>query len=216
MKKKRIIIADDHGILRFGLRQFLSKFDDIEVVGEASTGDHCLQLYKQKNPDVCLIDIEMPGKNGIEVAQAIRAVDPEVKLIILSMHSDPDTYRQTMAAGVDGYLMKNTSKKKILDAIRDAAAGKKLTGNPVPNSAAAATAPHTVTTGTKVGNITDREMEVLQLVVAGYSSSQIADKLHISPRTVDTHRNNMMQKLDIHNTASLVRFALKHKLVEVS
>lgn len=216
MNKKRIIIADDHSILRFGLREFLSKFEDIEVVGEASTGDRCMQLYLDKRPDVCLIDIEMPGKNGIEVVQAIRERDAGVKIIILSMHSDPTTYRQTQNAGVNGYLMKSTPKQKILEAIRSVAEGQDVNGDGVPVSASTELpGPH----GSPIPqaeNITDREMEILRLVVDGLSSSQIASELCISPRTVDTHRNNLMQKLDIHNTASLVRFALQHRLVEVS
>ncbi len=213
MKKIRLILADDHSILRYGLRLFLSKAEDIEIAGEASSGEECLELFKQKNPDLCLIDIEMPGKNGIEVVKSIRSKNSEVKLIMLSMHSGQETLQNAISAGANGYLLKDTSKKDILKAIRAVMSGEEIISETLANPKPTKKSDKTVR---QMKNITDREIQVLRLVVDGYSSSQIADKLFISRRTVDTHRNNIMKKLDLHNTASLVRFALQNNLVKAT
>ena len=209
MEKIRIILADDHNILRYGMRLFLSRADDIEVVGEASSGKECIELFEETRPDICVTDIEMPGKNGIEVARAIRRIDEDAKVLILSMHSDEQTLHDAMSTPVNGYLFKDTDKQKILEAIRAIASGQQVFDDSIAQAAFHSAKP-------AAQNITDREMEVLQLVAAGYSSPEIAKKLYISPRTVDTHRNNLMQKLDIHNTASLVRYALQNNLVNTS
>jgi len=191
------------------MRLFLSRADDIEVVGEASSGKECIELFEETRPDICVTDIEMPGKNGIEVARAIRRIDEDAKVLILSMHSDEQTLHDAMSTPVNGYLFKDTDKQKILEAIRAIASGQQVFDDSISQAAFHSAKP-------AAQNITDREMEVLQLVAAGYSSPEIAKKLYISPRTVDTHRNNLMQKLDIHNTASLVRYALQNNLVNTS
>ncbi|MBN2731043.1 MAG: response regulator transcription factor [Balneolaceae bacterium] len=217
MKKIKVILADDHAILRYGISTFLSSSDDVEVVGEASTGDACINLFKDKAPDVCVIDISMPGKSGIQVAKIIRSVDPKAKILILSMYSDKAILKKALKANINGYLLKSTSKEKILDAIRTVARGQKVFSDAVLKIIDDHSSGKNATNGENSDrNITDREREILKLVVAGYSSPQIAEKLFISPRTVDTHRNNLMQKLDIHNTASLVRFALENDLVSGS
>lgn len=211
MEKIRLILADDHNILRYGLHLFLSRFDDIEIVGEASSGEQCIQKFRELDPDVCVIDIQMPKKNGLEVVREIREMDADAKILILSMHSDEITFNKALGAGVNGYLQKDTSKKKILQAIRDIAAGQQVFDDTISESNVSSSVD---SPKGKTPDITDREMEVLQYVTSGYSSPQIAKKLFISPRTVDTHRNNLMQKLNIHNTASLVRYALQNNLVD--
>lgn len=217
MKKIKVILADDHAILRYGISTFLSKADDIQVIGEASTGDQCISLFKKETPDVCVIDIEMPGKNGIEVVQAIRSIDSKAKILILSMHSEGSMLCEALETNINGYLLKSTSKEKILEAVRVIANGEKIYSDAVSKMIADNSSNEYPSNSINTNkNITNREMEILKLVVDGYSSPQIADKLFISPRTVDTHRTNMMQKLDIHNTASLVRFALENKLVNGS
>lgn len=217
MKKIKIILADDHAILRYGIRTFLSTANDIEIVGEAATGEECIKIFKEQMPDVCVLDIGMPGKNGIEVVEAIRSTDSSVKILILSMHSDEHILRKSLKAGINGYLSKNTPKKKILQAIRTVAGGEKVFSDSITSlnpKLFCSELPNNKLPSEK--NITIREMDVLKLVVAGYSSPQIAKQLYISPRTVDTHRTNMMQKLDIHNTASLVRFAMENDLVNTA
>ncbi len=213
MGKINVIHADDHDILRYGIRQYLTELEDIELVGEASTGKECVQLFERLSPHVCMIDIEMPELNGIEAVRTIRKQDPNAKLLILSMYTDRATIENARTAGANGYLPKNSPKEEIIDAIRQLANGNTL----FPDFKSEALDNHKNNSDKELDkNITDREMEILQLVVAGNSSPQIAKKLYISRRTVDTHRNNLMKKLDLHNTASLVRFALEHDLVTSS
>jgi two-component system nitrate/nitrite response regulator NarL len=171
MKKIKVIIADDYGILRYGLRTYLSKTRDIQIVGEASAGEECIQLFEDKLPDVCVIDIEMPQKNGIEVVDAIRKRDQNAKVLIFSMHNDKSTVRKAFEAGISGYLLKNTSMKKIAEAIRTINRGQKVWNDMVPKST-----PHAINTPLK-NRLTKRESEILRLVVEGYSSPEIAQKV---------------------------------------
>lgn len=212
MDKIKVIHADDHGILRYGIRHYLSETEDIELVGEATNGTECIRLFEEKSPHVCLIDIEMPDKNGIEVVQFIRQKDAEVKLLILSAYDDQETLAKAKEAGVNGYLPKGTPKQKIIKAIRSLAAGEQVFSDEM-SQTHSAFKPKAHLNEVLNNSITKRELEILELVVAGKSSPEIAEQLFISRRTVDTHRNNLMQKLDIHNTASLVRYALEHNLV---
>lgn len=212
MQKIKVIHADDHGILRYGIRHYLSDAEDIELVGEASNGEECIRLFEKLSPHVCLIDIEMPDKNGLEVVRLIRQKDSEVKLLIFSAHTDQQILVRAKEAGVNGYLPKGTPKQKIIETIRSIAAGNQVFSDEI-STTVAASQPEAHLDDVLSNNITKRELEILELVVAGKSSPEIAEQLFISRRTVDTHRNNLMQKLDIHNTASLVRYALQHNLV---
>lgn len=209
-KKIKVLIADDHEILRYGISTFLSSADSIDIVGEASSGEECIELFKKKHPDVCVLDISMPDKNGIETTKAIREIDPDVKVLILSMHIDKVLLDKVLEAGINGYLLKDTEKTEILHGIESIAKGQQVFSNPISELITKSylnggKSPH--------DSITSRELEVLQLIVDGYSSKLIADKLDISPRTVDTHRGNIMQKLGIPNAAGLVRYAMEHDLV---
>ncbi len=194
---------------------FLSSADNIEVVGEASTGEECLDLFKKTQPDVCVLDISMPHKDGIETTLAIRKIDPEVKILILSMHIDKNILQRVLEAGINGYLLKNTEKTDLLHGIQAIAKGQQVFSDSISklitNSFVSKSKSGPLNSA--VENITKRELEVLQLIVQGHTSQAIADKLFISPRTVDTHRANLMQKLEINNAAGLVRFAMEHDLV---
>ncbi len=209
-KKIKVLIADDHEILRYGISTFLSSADNIEIVGEASSGEECIELFKEKKPDVCVLDISMPDKDGIETTKAIREIDPNVKVLILSMHIDKVLLDKVLEAGINGYLLKDTEKTEILHGIESIAKGQQVFSSPISELIT-----KSYLTGGKTphDSITSRELEVLQLIVEGYSSKLIADKLDISPRTVDTHRGNIMQKLNIPNAAGLVRYAMEHDLV---
>jgi len=209
-KKIKVLIADDHEILRYGISTFLSSADNIEIVGEASSGEECIKLFKEKNPDVCVLDISMPDKDGIETTKAIREIDPNVKVLILSMHIDKVLLDKVLEAGINGYLLKDTEKTEILHGIESIAKGQQVFSNPISELI---TKSYLNGGKTPHDSITSRELEVLQLIVEGYSSKLIADKLDISPRTVDTHRGNIMQKLNIPNAAGLVRYAMEHDLV---
>ena len=214
MKKTRVILADDHSILRYGLRLFLSSTDDIKVVGEASTGADCITLFKKHNPDICILDISMPDQDGIDVAKEIREHNAKTKIFFLSMHSDEKTLRKALSINVDGYLSKETPKPKILKAIREVMKGEKVYDDMIPREIIRS--PEKESDPSPIDRITKRETEIIALVVEGFSSPEIAKKLFISRRTVDTHRNNIMQKLDLSNTASLVRFALENNLASSS
>lgn len=209
-----ILIAEDHEIVRFGISTYLSSADDITVVGEASTGEECLELFEQTQPDVCLLDIGMPDRDGIETARIIRSLDPDVKILILSMHIDRQKLADVLEAGVDGYLLKDTDKSDILHGIRAIMRGQRVFSPPISDMITESFLNKETIPPPKVkADLTKREREILELIVQGMTSKEIANKLYISPRTVDTHRSNLMEKLELKNIADLVRFALKNKLV---
>ncbi|MDX1586517.1 MAG: response regulator transcription factor, partial [Balneolaceae bacterium] len=131
MAKIKVLIADDHEILRFGISTFLNSAENINVVGEASSGDECIELFKEKKPDVCVLDISMPGKNGIETTKAIREIDPNVKVLILSMHIDKAILDQVLEAGINGYLLKDTEKTELLHGIESIAKGQQVFSDPI-------------------------------------------------------------------------------------
>lgn len=214
MEKIKILIADDHEIIRYGISTFLSKADDIELVGEASDGVECIELFKKTQPDICLLDIEMPHRDGIETTRAIRSINPDVKVLILSMHVEPDILRRVIEVGINGYILKNTEKSDLLQSIRAIMNGQQVYSDPI-SEIITNQFLHTESEDQLLSdyNLTKRETEILNLIVDGLTSQEIAQKLYISPRTVDTHRANLMQKLSINNTAALVRFAIQHSLV---
>lgn len=213
METIKVLIADDHEILRYGISTYLASADNIEVVGEASAGDECVDLFKKTKPDVCLFDISMPGKDGVELTKAVRAIDPNVKVLIFSMHIDKDILSKVLEAGIDGYLLKNTDKADLLHGIESISKGQQVFSDPISRMITQSfIQKDQKPNGSGSVNITKRELEILQLIVEGLTSQEIADKLFISPRTVDTHRGNLMQKLEISNAAGLVRYALENDL----
>lgn len=211
-----VLIADDHEIIRFGISTYLSSSEDIEVVGEASTGEECLQLFQETHPDICILDIGMPDKDGIETAKEIRACEQETKILILSMHIDKEILRRALSANINGYLLKNTEKRDLLHGIRAIVKGQQVFSDPVSEmikeSFLNKTPDHN---NHQQQDITERELEILQLIVDGLTSKEIAEKLYISPRTVDTHRANLMEKLELNNIAELVRYSIRHQLVNI-
>ncbi len=214
MAKISVLIADDHEIVRFGISTYLSSSKDIEIVGEASTGDECIQLFQETHPDICILDIDMPDKSGIETAKEIREFEEETKILILSMHINENILRDALEANINGYLLKNTEKADLLHGIRAIIKGQQVFSDPISDLMKESF----LSKGNQPSshdhyNITDREQEILQLIVDGLTSKQIAEELYISPRTVDTHRANLMKKLELNNIADLVRYAIQNKLV---
>ncbi|MFH5833547.1 response regulator [Halalkalibaculum sp. DA3122] len=214
MQQIDVVVADDHEILRFGVTKYLASAEDINIVGEASTGDECIKLFREHSADVCVLDISMPEKDGIETAKELRNIDSEVKILILSMHIDKDILDKVLEADINGYLLKNAEKSDLLQAIRSVMKGQQVFSDPISKliTNSYLNKPNEQPQELDI-NITKREHEILTLIVEGYTSQEIADQLYISPRTVDTHRFNLMQKLEIKNTAGLVRFALQNNLV---
>ena len=217
MEKINVLIADDHRVVRDGIKSILNKEDEINVIGEAQNGAEALTLARELNPDIILTDITMPEMTGIELANEVGKELPEIKVIILSMHEDEEYISKVVEAKASGYLGKEVEKEEIILAIKRVYGG----GNYYSENVSKMMIEGFVKKTTSGGNdgpavhLTNREKEILKLVVDGASSKAIAGELFISIRTVETHRNNILQKLNVKNSAELVKYALKHKLVEV-
>lgn len=205
-----VLIADDHAVVRDGLKLLLESQQDIKVVALASNGREAVTLVKKLSPDVAVLDIAMPELNGIEAALRIREAAPRTRTIMLSMHATSEHVFRSLQAGAAGYLLKESAGSEVIKAVRAVHAGKRyLSENisndghfPVGSTAAGARSP--------IESLSKREREVLQLVVEGRSSAEIAAAINLSPKTVETYRSRLMQKLDVHDVASLVKFALQH------
>lgn len=206
----RVLVADDHTIVRRGIVSLLSLAGGIEVVAEAENGREAVERTFLMGPDVVLMDISMPLLNGLEATEQIKRKRPEVKVLILSAHDNEEYVMQVVRSGANGYLLKNTSADELFSAVRAVHAGGEYFSPLIPG----------VRTGSAGGwnarggmRLTPREREILQLVAEGNHHQQIADLLSISVRTVDTHCNNIMRKLDLHDRASLATYAIKNGIV---
>lgn len=211
----RILIADDHGIVRQGTRSLLEKEVDIEVVGEAEDGRTAVAMSESLRPDIVVMDIAMPQLNGLDAAAQVVKRNPEIGVIILSMHDEEDYLVRALSAGVKGYLLKDTAQIDLVRAVR-AVAQKKAFFSP-------AIAQMLVEDFTRQMQkkgladsyelLTEREREILQLLAEGKSNKEAATVLNVSPYTIETHRNNLMQKLNLHNTAEIVLYAVRKKII---
>lgn len=211
MHKIKVMLADDHALIREGFRSLLGKNELFEIVGEAENGRELIEKIANTNPDVVLTDISMPQMTGLEVMERIKKTRPEIKFIILTMHEEREYVMRALTAGAEGYLFKNVEKAELERAIKTVYDGEKYFSAAITTILAeyvAKPAP------TQVAEITPREKEVLELVAEGYSTKQIADKLGISIRTVESHRINMLKKLEVSNTAELIRKSIQLKFIE--
>lgn len=206
----RVLVADDHTIVRRGIVSLLSLADGIEVVAEAENGREAVEKALLLGPDVVLLDISMPLLNGLEAAERIKRRKPEVKVLILSAHDNVEYVTQVVRSGANGYLLKNTSAEELFRAIRAVHAGGKYFCTTVAGVLSYTPAEGRFREGMR---LTAREREILQLVAEGNHHQRIADLLNISVRTVDTHCNNIMRKLDLHDRASLATYAIKNGIV---
>lgn len=214
-----VLLADDHTVLRQGLRKLLEDESDIEVVGEAASGRDAVALTAKLCPSVVVMDIAMPKFNGLEATRRIREKLPDAKVLILSAHADDAYVEAVMDVGAVGYLIKQTSAHSLAKAIRQVSKGETYFSPSVAQRYRKRheTAPDRKgKSKTKSTNLTPREMEVLQQVAEGAANKQIAAELGISIKTVEKHRNNLMRKLDIHDTASLTRYAVDAGIIESS
>jgi DNA-binding NarL/FixJ family response regulator len=208
----KILIADDHALLRGALAALLSKLPDVETVMEADDGRQALRLVKEQQPDLVLMDIDMPELNGLEATQRIHADFPKIKIIILSMHEREDFVAQALKAGASGYLLKNAARDELERAIKLVAAGQFYLSPAISLQAMQAVMHGTPT---DLEKLTTRQREILQLLAEGKSMRVIAESLHVSLKTVEAHRAQIMERLDIHDLAGLIRFAIHKGLINL-
>lgn len=208
-----VVLADDHLLVREGLRNLLERTGDITVAGEAGDGQAALRLIRELQPDVAVIDLAMPGLDGMEVTKSIIVEDLKTRVLVLTMHATEEYAVRLLQAGARGFLGKGASGQEVAQAIRKIAAGKhylpaeltqKLTVRPM--------ASHVATS--PLQTLSDRELQVLKRLAEGRSSREIAQDLHISVSTVDTHRARLLMKLDVNSTTDLIRFALRHGVID--
>jgi two-component system response regulator NreC len=221
MAKTRILLADDHDVVRSGLRALLRTSPDFAVVGEAVDGEEAVRMARETKPDVVIMDISMPNLDGIAATKVIKDTLPDVKVVILTVHEDEEYAYQVLRAGASGYVLKNAGKKDIFKAIESAVSGQRFFSPGISNIIVesfikrANEQPKVESQPAPASDqpLTKRELEVLKYIALGQTNRQIADTLFLSFRTVNTHRANIMQKLDIHETAGLVRYAISIGLV---
>ena len=215
MSKIRILVADDHAIIRKGFRYVIQQQQDMDVIGEAADGREAVRLAGELEPDVVVIDIGMPQLNGIEAAEQITSHNSKARVIILSVHSDETYIVRALNAGVKGYLLKESADLDLVRAVRSVAQGRSFFSPRVAQTLAEDYVRLIQQRGVQDSYdiLTEREKEILQLLAEGKSNKEVAKILNVSPYTVETHRANIMQKLNLHNTADIVLYAVRKKII---
>ncbi len=213
MTPLRVLLADDHTLVRAGLRSLAGQLKGVEVVAEAGNGHEVLALVSAHRPDVVLMDITMPGMNGLEAALHLRKAFPGVKIIMLSMHAGEDYALQALRAGASGYLVKDSAPLELELALQAVSRGEIYLSPPISRQVVESYLRGTGQDAQPLALLTGRQREVLQLIAEGHGTKDIARKLLLSVKTVETHRAQLMERLDIHDVAGLVRFAIRHGLV---
>jgi len=217
MTKTRVLLAEDHTIVRKGLCALLDAEPGIEVIGEAQDGREALLKAEQLHPDIVLMDISMPGLNGLEATRQIKKRFPEVKVLILTVHSDEEYIRQILQAGASGYLVKQAAPQELISAIEAIQSGESYLSPSVSKKVVREYVQHAAGAEEEDSHqrLTDREREVLQLIAEGNSTRDIAELLHLSVKTAETHRARLMGKLDIHSTAELTQYAIRKGVISL-
>lgn len=212
-----VLIVDDHKIIRDGLRSLLEDVDEIKIVGEASNGKEAIAFYEQNPVDVIIMDIRMPEMSGIDTTKYLSEKYPNIKILALTMHDEESFISKMLQAGASGYLLKNVGKEELVTAIHRLHKGDNYFSIDVANKMMtrliSAKPSDIMELSPDDLQLTKREIEVIRLIAEGLTSQDIALRLYISPRTVDTHRRNLLQKLNVRNTAELVKFAIKHNIL---
>ncbi|MGB7393943.1 MAG: response regulator transcription factor [Pricia sp.] len=221
-KTTSIVLADDHSLVRDGIRSLLESESDLEVIGEASNGKEAIAMVKKKTPDLLIIDIRMPNMTGIEAVAQLNKNGSPVKSIILSMHDSEEYILQSVSAGAKGYLLKDTGKPEFIKAIHTVRDGGKYYSGDISNvlvnnllnpSAKTTEPPKTNEAGDNPFDLTNKELQVLELVLSGLTNNQISERLQNSKRTIETHRFNLMRKMDVKNLMELSKKAQKFQLI---
>jgi DNA-binding NarL/FixJ family response regulator len=210
----RIVLADDHTIVREGLKQLLQAADGLEIVGEARDGHEAMKAVRELDFDLLLLDMSMPGKSGIELIKQVRAEKPKLRILILSMHEERQYAIRAIRAGASGYLTKESASRQLVEAIRKVASGGAFISAEVAEQLALGAMPDAK--GALHESLSDREFQVFRMLAEGKSVSDIAERLHLSVKTVSTHKANILQKMRMETVGDLIRYALAHRLVEES
>ena len=216
-KEHRIVIAEDHTILREGLRVLLSSDPEFEVVCEAEDGRDAIRCVENLSPDLVLMDLSMPRMNGLEAIKEIKKRSPETKIITLTVHKTEEYILATLQAGADGYVLKDATHSELVIAIKNVLIGKRYLDSGISEKVIEGylEGKRTVKTKSTWDALTPREREILKLIAEGYKNKEIADYLFISLKTVEKHRSNLMKKLDLHSVAALTAFAIEKGLVNL-
>src|SRR5689334_306225 len=210
-KKTRIVLADDHSVVRHGFRMILDAQPDLEVVGEASNGREAVERAETIQPDVVVMDVSMPELNGVGATRRIASVSPRTRVLAVSMHRDSVYVRDILRAGARGYLIKDAREEDLLDAVRAVAKGEGYLSPAVSDAVLNDYRKHV---SDPIDLLTSREREVLQMIAEGKTNKEIASTLKLSVYTVEAHRGRVMEKLNLHSTGELVRFAIRHGLID--
>ncbi|MBI2853809.1 MAG: response regulator transcription factor [Chloroflexi bacterium] len=215
MTKIRIVIADDHAMVREGIRMILAAQPDIEVVGEAADGKQAVEQVRLLMPDIALMDVAMPGLGGLEAALEIRKLAARTRILVLSQYDNKEYIFRLLKAGASGYVLKSAAGKELVNAIRAVQEGGSFLDPSITSAVIEGYVKSTVMASSAYEDLSDREKQVLKLIAEGYTSKQIADTLCISVKTVMAHRTNIMDKLNIHNRAELIKYAITKGLITV-
>lgn len=211
--KIRVLLVDDHTILRQGIRSLLEREPDVEVVGEAGDGQEAVEKAAQLKPDVVLMDIGLPRLNGIEATRRIRSDNADIRVLVLSMHEDDEYVGPLMQAGASGYVLKRSAAGELVTALRAVSQGHTILHPQLARMAFDPKAP--AGRRQNYDGLTEREIEVLKLVAEGLTNQEIADRLFISIKTVQAHRANIMEKLDLHDAVELTKYAIRKGLIRL-
>jgi len=214
-QKYRVVIAEDHTILREGLKSLLSSSPDFEVIGEAGDGREAIRCVEKCKPNLILVDLSMPRMNGIDAIREIKRRFPETKILVLTVHKTEEYILATLKAGADGYVLKDATHAELMIAVKNVLSGKHYISPGISEKVIEGylEGRKTLKTRTSWETLTQREREILKLIAEGYKNKEIADYLCISPKTVEKHRANLMEKLDLHNVQALTALAIEKGLV---
>ena len=208
----RVVVADDHAIVRDGLKQLLSAAGDLQVVGEASDGHEVMKAVRELEFDLLLLDMSMPGKSGIELIRQVKSERPKLRILVLTMHEEHQYAIRAIRAGASGYLTKDSASRQLIEALRKVASGGAFISSEVAEQLAlgampdATLAPHEA--------LSDREFQIFRLIAEGKSISDIGAQLNLSVKTVSTHKANILHKMGMESTAELIRYAITHRLID--
>ena len=213
--KIKVIVADDHQLFREGLKNLLETDETIEVIAQSENGNAAIEMAQRLNPDVLLTDIAMPDMNGIEATRLLKEKLPEIKVIAVSMHSDKQYVKGMLEAGADAYLLKNSTHRQLIDAVHSVFNGKKFLSEDITELVINGYLDAANTKDDSYNQLSDREKEIFMLLAEGVSTREIGEKLFISVKTVGTHKQNILDKLNLKNNSDVVKYALKKGLIHL-